>query len=667
MGDTLGDLGGILDTNRQGIIYLSESLSRLHVGGGDRVREEMFSSKVSGNDNGFSFNSARLMYFDLYRNNLLLQRPIVSPIADNAMRYYRFKLLGTFYDDNRNLVNKIAVIPKRPEDPAFGGTIYITEDLWSIHSADLTLAGQAVNLDLLDTLHLRHKQVLVAEPDVYRLLSQSISFEASIFGIGIEGFFVGGFSNYELSPTFERGFFSNEVFKVEEGANNRNDSYWDSVRTVPLTVEEQADYIKKDSLQAIWTSKPYLDSIDRRSNNFTWINLLTGYTYNKSYERKSFTIQSPLTTVQYNLVQGFNLSLRASYQQRYDRLSSRRWDNDFLVEYGFADGQFRAAANSTYRFNRINYATIGVTGAYKQAVQYANVVSPSVNTFYALFYHQNFMKLYERSHIGLTYSQELWNGVYFDGEAMAAHRRALINNTNYSFRNPDDLVFEANDPQDPLNFGEQAFPENSAFLGDFGLRFVFDQKYLSYPKRKFIIPSKWPTLELRYRPGVTSEETYFQHASATVRDNIPAGLYGYSEFRVTGGAFLGNPPTYFTDWQHFRSNRAALNTSSSYLDSYLLMPDYAFSTTRPYAEAHWQHHFEGKLWDRLPWIKSLDFQLVTGGKVLISEDGAPYYETHIGIDNIGISIFRFLRIDYVVTFRNGKLEDHGLVTGFSLN
>ena len=64
----LGDLGGTLDSNRQGIVYLSESEAKLYYQKPDQKKEEMISSKVSGNDNGFSFNRASLMDFDFYEN-----------------------------------------------------------------------------------------------------------------------------------------------------------------------------------------------------------------------------------------------------------------------------------------------------------------------------------------------------------------------------------------------------------------------------------------------------------------------------------------------------------------------------------------------------------------------------------------------------------------------
>ena len=119
---------GVLDSNRQGIVYLSESLAKLHRQEPGDFKEIMISSKISGDDNGFSFNNARAMDFNFYENTINgLGREVLSPIGNRALSYYRYKLVGTFSDESGNLINKIEVLPKNPALPAFYGHIYIVE------------------------------------------------------------------------------------------------------------------------------------------------------------------------------------------------------------------------------------------------------------------------------------------------------------------------------------------------------------------------------------------------------------------------------------------------------------------------------------------------------------------------------------------------------------
>jgi len=82
-----------LDSNGTGIIYLSESISKLHHKNGE-YKEIMSSSKVSGNDNGFSFNSgAALAGISFYLNSFELgDTKILSPIASGALGTYKYRL-----------------------------------------------------------------------------------------------------------------------------------------------------------------------------------------------------------------------------------------------------------------------------------------------------------------------------------------------------------------------------------------------------------------------------------------------------------------------------------------------------------------------------------------------------------------------------------------------
>ncbi|MEM9824934.1 MAG: DUF5686 and carboxypeptidase regulatory-like domain-containing protein, partial [Bacteroidota bacterium] len=268
LGREIGDLGGSLDSNRQGILYLSESQAKLFRQPPDQIKEQMISTRLSGNDNGFGFNRASLMDFNFYENHIEIERKLLSPIANTALQYYRYALKGSFQDEAGRLINKIQVIPKREAEAVFRGFIYIVEDLWNIHSTELIVTGNSIKEPALDTLIISQIHVPVNSSDVWMLLSQSLDFKFGVFGFKVKGHFTGVFSNYEIDPDLPNGFFNNEIFRVEAGANEKDSTYWERVRPIPLTDEEARDYIKKDSLQSIWKSQTYLDSIDRRNNKF---------------------------------------------------------------------------------------------------------------------------------------------------------------------------------------------------------------------------------------------------------------------------------------------------------------------------------------------------------------------------------------------------------------
>ena len=97
MGVDIGDLDGSLDSTRSGVIYLSETVSKIMIEKPNNFKEKIIASKISGNDNGFSYNSARGTNFDFYKNTVSFGANMISPIADNAFNYYKYKLEGIYF------------------------------------------------------------------------------------------------------------------------------------------------------------------------------------------------------------------------------------------------------------------------------------------------------------------------------------------------------------------------------------------------------------------------------------------------------------------------------------------------------------------------------------------------------------------------------------------
>lgn len=92
------------------------------------------------------------------------------------------------------------------------------------------------------------------------------------------------------------------------------------------------------------------------------------------------------------------------------------------------------------------------------------------------------------------------------------------------------------------------------------------------------------------------------------------------------------------------------------------MDYYAFSTQHSYAEAHVEHQFKGLILNRIPGLNQLNYNLVMGGKALFTQEQKPYYELHVGLENLGFGKFRFLRLDYVQSYQGGW-QDGGFLLG----
>lgn len=669
-GQEIGDLGGGLDSTRTGIIYLSETISEIAYQRPNNFSEKIIASKVSGDDNGFSFNTAIDANFSFYENTIDLNAQIISPIGVNAFSYYKYKLIGTFYEQGK-LINKIEVTPRRANDRVFNGFVYIVEDEWQLYGVDLNTNGQAIQVPVVEDLRFKQNYKYDEEYKQWVKISQVIDFSFGLFGFNGDGRFTAGYSNYNFEPNFTKGSFTNEVLSFADEANKKDSIYWEGKRPVPLTQEESSDYLKKDSIQVIRKSKKYLDSIDGRSNRFKILDPITGYSYTNSYKRWRIGYDGILNGVSYNTVQGWNGETGINYFTWSDDDYSKTFYAFAKANYGFSDDRLRYTAGFTRQFDPKKRATLSVIGGV-EAKQFnaADPISKSINTVASLYFERNYLKIYERSFVDVAYSQEVFNGLRLWGSVSYEDRKGLENTTDQVFYPKDDIEFTSNNPRDPLGLTPDAtgVVDHTIFKTQASARINFGQKYYNYPTGKFNIPNdRYPTLFLTYEGGLGSDDSRFNYTQlrASLRQGFDIGNKGRFRYNLKGGTFLNSANgASFIDFQHFNGNQTRVTLDGSNLNRFNLLPYYERSTNKAYFEGHAEHNFKGWILGKIPGINKLNFNLVAGAHVLSTDGNTPYMEYSIGLDNLGWGKFRFLRIDYIRSTGLGS-NDGAFVFGLS--
>ncbi|GFZ86292.1 membrane protein [Aquaticitalea lipolytica] len=658
-GQDIGDLGGGLDSTRSGVIYLSETISKIEFLRPDKLKEKITGSKVSGDDSGFSFNTAIDVDYNFYDNTIELGNQIISPIANNAFSYYNYKLDGIFYDDKGNLINKVTVIPKRENDPIFAGTIYIVENQWTIYALELDITGTQARIPAADVITIKQDFSYSETDKVWAKISQKIDFKYAIFGIKGDGRFTAVYSNYIFNPEITKKEFGREIVAFEDNANKKDSTFWQAIRPVPLTDEEITDYIKKDSIQVVRDSKTYKDSIDRVNNKFKIGKLFSGYNYSNTYKNWNAGITSPISTFTFNTVQGWNANISAYYRKNYDEYK-RYFSLSGTVNYGFSDDRLRGTLAATYKFNNISRPFLTISGGITtQQFNASEPISRSLNSGFSLFSEQNYMKIYENSFAQIAYSNELFNGFRLNSSISYQNRKALFNTTDQAWYPKDNREYTSNNPLDDTAYGIAPFNNHTIFKLDISGRINFDQDYMSYPDSKFNIPNgKYPTLILGYEKGFSSSisDYNFDQIKGRLTQSFNIRDKGRFQYNLKAGQFFNADNIAFMDYHHFNGNQTHFG-EGSYLDVFNNLPYYSMSTNKSYVELHAEHDFNGFLLGKIPLINKLNFNLIAGAHFLSTPDNKPYQEYTIGIDNIGWGKFRFLRIDYLRSYQSGFQSD----------
>ena len=666
-GQDIGDLGGGLDSTRSGVIYLSETISKIEFLRPDKLKEKITGSKVSGDDSGFSFNTAIDVDYNFYDNTIELGNQIISPIANNAFSYYNYKLDGIFYDDKGNLINKVTVIPKRENDPIFAGTIYIVENQWTIYALELDITGTQARIPAADVITIKQDFSYSETDKVWAKISQKIDFKYAIFGIKGDGRFTAVYSNYIFNPEITKKEFGREIVAFEDNANKKDSTFWQAIRPVPLTDEEITDYIKKDSIQVVRDSKTYKDSIDRVNNKFKIGKLFSGYNYSNTYKNWNAGITSPISTFTFNTVQGWNANISAYYRKNYDEYK-RYFSLSGTVNYGFSDDRLRGTLAATYKFNNISRPFLTISGGITtQQFNASEPISRSLNSGFSLFSEQNYMKIYENSFAQIAYSNELFNGFRLNSSISYQNRKALFNTTDQAWYPKDNREYTSNNPLDDTAYGIAPFNNHTIFKLDISGRINFDQDYMSYPDSKFNIPNgKYPTLILGYEKGFSSSisDYNFDQIKGRLTQSFNIRDKGRFQYNLKAGQFFNADNIAFMDYHHFNGNQTHFG-EGSYLDVFNNLPYYSMSTNKSYVELHAEHDFNGFLLGKIPLINKLNFNLIAGAHFLSTPDNKPYQEYTIGIDNIGWGKFRFLRIDYLRSYQSGFQSD-AIIFGLKL-
>lgn len=668
LGIVLNPNRDIVDSTGKGILYFSESLTHFSRRLPRDFKEEVISAKVSGSSQDFGFNSPATMEVNLYENNIdlvgLNSRGFISPISNNALYFYRYKYLGTFYEDGRE-ISKIQVMPKRKFEPCFaGGYINIMEGSWRIHSLNLLLTRES-QMEIVDSV--RIVQQLFPVNNTYWMPQQTnLSVDFTFMGFKAGANFTAVYSDYTFKSLSTSHFRGSVIKTIDTSANKKTVAYWDSIRPMPLTMEERHDYLKKDTLERRFKDPNYLDSIDKRSNRIGLAGLAVLGT-NQIIRKKKLSIYYPsfINSVQYNTVEGwlFDFSPVINYWGDTNAFTITPH-----VRYGFSSKHFNAAATARFTIGRTYRKRWNISaggGKYIYQINSEEPIGPLVNTVGTLFYKQNYLKIYENAFGRITGSHAFQNGISLMLSGSYEDRFPLENtDTTYTWVKRPDRHFTSNYPEElPPGY----FVRHQALLTTIRLDWQPGQKFIQYPTRLVSLGSTMPRFTLEYKKawaGILGSDANFSKWKVAVKDDINMKLAGILDYYVTAGSFFNNGNVQLPDWQHFNGNLTIIaNTAKQYLNSFQLAPYYANSTKDNFfATANIEWHLNGLFTNKIPVIRRFNLGLVTGTNSFYVDESRNYEEIFVGIENL----FKVLRIDFVWGYDGfNKKAKNGIIIGLS--
>jgi len=639
------------DPNRQSAvpIFASEVLSRLYVRYDPlRKREEIRRNEMRGiapRDNsvlsqmlGSSFQD-----WDFYPNwQQLLGKDFISPIADGWKFTYDYVLQDSVYL-GRDFCYQLAVSPRRPQDLAFTGTIWITTNTYALRRVDLHVDRRA-NVNFTDTIAVQQDLVAsAAGPGLPRRthvvlglkpLANSPAFRADLTTIN---------SNFVVNEPHPLPFYALPLETLPSAFDPLPPGFWKENRPDTLSAADQTTFAVLDSVQRLPQVHTLLDVVDIATSGY--------------YRAGKWDVGPVLSTLGFNNIEG--LRLQAGF--RTTPAISRNWLLRTYVAYGTKDGRFKYDVELNRVLDRRTWTVVGVERRHdiEQVALLNNDYALDNPLFEASARLGNIKRGRPllRDLTTLSIQTDVFRG--FTQRLLLRQQQFL---PLYRFAYYTDEIRPGAPTDNNFTLSEVVLES----------RYARDEVMVQNQNRRYSVGlKKWPVFTFRYTLGFNKflgSDFKYQKLNFLVSHSVKLGQLGRTDYILDAGYIPSTVP-YPVLKSHLGNQSPFYNAGA-----FNLMRYFEFVSDR-YASLQFENHLNGFLTNSVPALKKLDWRLLVTGNLLyggvsqanraitpvVDIDGmplptfqalgrAPYAEIGYGVENI----FKVVRVDFLhrLTYRD---------------
>lgn len=572
---------------------------------------------------------------DIYNDDIeILNKSFVSPISSRGYGQYEYLLRDSIFEDNKKFY-EILYFPRNSQDLLFEGRFKVDSKTFAI--TDILLKNnRKMNLNFVRSLSIEksftqeNDSIYLPLRDYYEGDFTLISKDDNEKGLYIKKNIL--YSAYDFETKQEPTFYDSQVQQTRSKQFEKAEDYWQG-----LSNREAGLNNTRKVITEIGSNK----RVRRVSNAITI--LTTGY----FGLLKNIQFGSIWQVISNNNIEG--IRLRGGF--RTFKTVNDLFRSKVYVAYGTKDKKIKYGFEAKYLFNHEPRMTIG-----------------------ASFVQDNL----QLSGIGLLESELAPNAVGTNvliarGENFSLTRtQKQVLSYNIAFSNYFRLGIEgihnnmSSGNQDLFSIGYQLPGEAlKTSLTDFAtsLTMVYTPKreVFGFGVEQASGVNLFPTFTLKYIKGfknILGGEFNYNKLQFNIKKPIRISNFGILRFSLDAAKVFENVPlTLLTP--------VVANQAFSIQSGAFSLIDFYDFTTNQYVAAHFEHHFNGYIFNRIPFIKKLKLREVAFYRAVlgdISKDNIainrssinynapsakPFSEFGFGFENIGIGNFRPIRIDFV--------------------
>ena len=590
------------------------------------------------------YSEAFFTEINIFNNDLeILMKHFVSPLSSSlATNFYKYYILDTITYRNERCI-LLDFTPYNVQDFGFTGRLWIFPDnSWAVKKADLIIpVANTVNF----LKQMRVTQEFEQLPSGLWAKSEEAiitNFEVSKNAPGVYAKKSVNYTDYIINSVPDSIFKSESNSFIRKDIYEQSDSVWNIYRTVPLQTNEQNVGKLMDKMMQNSFLNIYMKVLKV---------LATDYVKTDTYKDKNvFDIGPVMTFISGNPLEGVRLRLGGMTTAN---LNPHLFWNGYLA-YGTRDEVFKYSSTVTYAFKEKEY-------------------------------HEN---EYRKNNLSFTYSYDVNTPgtmySYIDKDNLLLSMRRSSNNNmiyrrqalaGYEYESKFGLSFKIwTNVQNDMAAGSLQFLKkdnagNNTNISGYTnsavgvrLRYARNEKIFQKRSQRFSFYKNEPVIGLTYTTGIKGylNGDYSYHSLETsFEKRFWFSAYGDVDIAGKAGKIWGELPFPLL---------MIPNANQSYFmqpESFNLMNVMEFVNDE-YASLDLQFHFNGLLFNRIPFLRRLKLREVAGftglygrlsdrndpsqnSALFIFPEGAgnmtdmPYMEASVGVENI----FKILRVYYV--------------------
>ena len=658
--------------------YMMETYGELNYSAPDTYDQRVMATMGTSSD-FWEMDQRLLEYFrvNVYSGTLLNDK-LISPLAPNAPKYYRYRL-DSVVGPPHDRTFKIRFIPRTKSFQLVEGYALVSDNVWSLR--EMQFSGRSEWF----TFNVRLRMGEVGKDDEFLPLSCNLEGRFGLLGNKVVGNYTAmldykditsrssaaaapprkGRSRYDLTESY--------VLRCDTNALVRDTATFNALRPLDLSEEERTLY--REHYQR-------LDSVSqqkrpRKKSLEFWGEvgdmLISDYTLrlNKIGSVRCSPLINPLL-VSYSGSNGF------SYRQEFKY--SRLFTGDKLLRivpkigYNFTRKEFYWSIDTDFGYLPEKRAAFHINIGNGNRIYNSRILEDLKAIPDSVFdFDQIHLDYFKDFYFRLRHTWEIVNGLTLD-VGLSIHRRVEAEPSKFQFIYPETPpVKSVGDTHNPAEFPViPAFdPEllnrfrhaYNSFAPRVVLEWTPGQYYYMDGKRKVNLYSRYPTVSVDWErgiPGVLPNSGSYERIEADYQHKIALRPMHTLYYRMGWGKFTKKSDVYFVDFANLSRNNLPVGWNDEIGGVFQLLDGRWYNASREYVRAHVMYEAPFLI---LPHLMKYT-QYVLNERIYLNALAMPHLKPYVEAGyGIGTHVFDF---GVFVSFANWKYQEIGCKFTFEL-